>query len=726
MTVHLEASDLWQAIDEDYEVAPLPANPTMAQMKLHKEKTLRKSKAKACMFSAVSSSIFTKIMRLKTANDIWDYLKKEYQGNERTRNMQILNLIREFEMMKMKEAETIKEYSNTLLGIANKIRLLDKDFLDDRIVQKILAPEQRRMLRNEEPLEGAFQAKAEGSGGGQDRKNFKKKKAGNNIKNETYPPCPHCKKTNHPQRKCWWRPDVKCRKCGKTGHMERICKSQQHEEAKASTEQNDDDQLFVATCFATSNSSGDSWLIDSGCTNHMTNDRELFKELDKTTVSKVKIGNGVFLPIKGKGTLAIQSLTGVKYISNVLYVPDIDQNLLSVGQLIEKGFKVLFEDQWCLIKDAQGKDVFKVKMRSKSFALNLMEEEQMAFSSIVSNAELWHKRLGHFHHAGLIHMQRHNLVKGVPLLEDKVADCVACQYGKQVKRDKLDKKAEPGIFIGYSNTSKAYRIFQPQNGKCLISRDVKFMEDKQWNCEVTTEKQHSETTTKMQFLEFPQHIEDDINDDPVEGNVEQFPGTPEHLDENIDHVLVRATVAPSPQSELLLFLLSLDHVSRYHVILTAIAGGIFYVSQFSPPLAALNGPLSLSILSTSPNSTSLPPPSLQTQHLRLHHHPHLQFSILNFVDEIACLDEIFRDEIFPKTPKLLPQSPIIDELLPKMEFATLSGELLSQNKAICHRTDTLLFLPLLPSHTADSPLLLWSITSPTSLLSLRFATSPPV
>nr|GMD97910.1 Retrovirus-related Pol polyprotein from transposon TNT 1-94 [Ipomoea batatas] len=268
MTVHLDASDLWQAADEDYEVAPLPANPTVAQMKLHKEKTLRKSKAKACMFSAVSSSIFTKIMRLKTANDIWDYLKKEYQGNERTRNMQILNLIREFEMMKMKEAKTIKEYSNTLLGIANKIRLLDKDFPDDQIMQKILLtlPE-KRMLRNEEPLEGAFQAKAKGSRGGQDKKNFKKKKVGNDNKNETHP---------------------------------------------------------------------------LGCTDHITNDRELFKELDKTNVSKVKIGNGVFLPIKGKGTVAIQSLIGVKYISNVLYVPDIDQNLLNVGQLIEKRLQSSF------------------------------------------------------------------------------------------------------------------------------------------------------------------------------------------------------------------------------------------------------------------------------------------------------------------------------------------------------------------------------------------------
>ena len=57
-------------------------------------------------------------------------------------------------------------------------------------------------------------------------------------------------------------------------------------------EQQEEEQLFVATCFATSNSSSDSWLIDSSCTNHMTNDQTLFKELDKTIVSKVKIGNG--------------------------------------------------------------------------------------------------------------------------------------------------------------------------------------------------------------------------------------------------------------------------------------------------------------------------------------------------------------------------------------------------------------------------------------------------
>ena len=103
MTVYLEALDLWEAIEEDYDVPPLPANPTMAQLKTHKERKTRKSKAKACLFTVVSSIIFTRITNLESTKSIWDYLNKEYLGNERTKNMQALNLIREFEMLKMKE-----------------------------------------------------------------------------------------------------------------------------------------------------------------------------------------------------------------------------------------------------------------------------------------------------------------------------------------------------------------------------------------------------------------------------------------------------------------------------------------------------------------------------------------------------------------------------------------------------------------------------------------------
>ena len=138
MTTHPEALDLWEPIEEDYAVWPLPENPTVAQLKNHKERKTRMVKAKVCLFSSVSKIIFTRIMNLNSAKDIWDYLKLEYQGSDRTKGMKVLNLAREFEMQSMKETETIKSYADKLLSIANKVCLLSKDFPNERIVQKLL------------------------------------------------------------------------------------------------------------------------------------------------------------------------------------------------------------------------------------------------------------------------------------------------------------------------------------------------------------------------------------------------------------------------------------------------------------------------------------------------------------------------------------------------------------------------------------------------------------
>ena len=137
METYLEALDLWEAIKEDYDILVLPNNPTIAQIKAHKEKKTKKSKAKACLFAVVSPTIFTRVMSLKTAKAIWDYLKEEYVGDEMIKGMQVLNLIREFVFQKMKESETIKDYSDKLLSIANKVRLLGSKLNDSRIVEKI-------------------------------------------------------------------------------------------------------------------------------------------------------------------------------------------------------------------------------------------------------------------------------------------------------------------------------------------------------------------------------------------------------------------------------------------------------------------------------------------------------------------------------------------------------------------------------------------------------------
>ena len=90
-----------------------------------------------------------------------------------------------------------------------------------------------------------------------------------------------------------------------------------------------------------------------------------------------------------------------------------------------------FEDNYCLIKDASGQDLFKVKMRGKSFSLDPLEEEQIAFPAKENIVELWHKRLGHYHYQGLLKMQKSEMVEGFPEFEVISTSCQTCQYGKQ-------------------------------------------------------------------------------------------------------------------------------------------------------------------------------------------------------------------------------------------------------------------------------------------------------
>nr|GMD97106.1 Retrovirus-related Pol polyprotein from transposon RE1 [Ipomoea batatas] len=81
----------------------------------------------------------------------------------------------------------------------------------------------------------------------------------------------------------------------------------------------------------------------------------------------------------------------IKLISDVMLVPEISQNLLSVRQLLEKGYSVIFKNNMCFITDSCGAELFYVKMKYKSFCLDWDEAEFKAYPCVVCQAELWHK-----------------------------------------------------------------------------------------------------------------------------------------------------------------------------------------------------------------------------------------------------------------------------------------------------------------------------------------------
>lgn len=102
------------------------------------EETTKKFKALSALHAGVSDVIFIRIMACTTAKEVWDKLKEEFQGSVRTRQMQVLNLKRDFEGLRMKDYEVLKEFSDRLLKVVNQIRILGEDLSDKRVVEKVL------------------------------------------------------------------------------------------------------------------------------------------------------------------------------------------------------------------------------------------------------------------------------------------------------------------------------------------------------------------------------------------------------------------------------------------------------------------------------------------------------------------------------------------------------------------------------------------------------------
>ncbi|WRX23007.1 Reverse transcriptase [Theobroma cacao] len=254
---------------------------------------------------------------------------------------------------------------------------------------------------------------------------------------DKYPSCPHCKKSNHTPKYYWYRPHVKCRGCNQLGHVEKVCKVKKVEGdnkvtvAKEVTESKE--VLFMAKVDVDSAKS-DTWLIDSGSSNHITGNEKLFSKLDKSFNARVKIGNGMFLKILGVGTVIVKTSKRLKSISDVYFVPDAQQNLLSVSQLTDNKYVLLFKGKACTVFDRTSVEILTVAMKSRCYPLNLMETEHSGFYGEVNMLELWHRRFGLVNYNSLVKMASENMVDGLLGIQRYLKLCDVYQYGKQCRK----------------------------------------------------------------------------------------------------------------------------------------------------------------------------------------------------------------------------------------------------------------------------------------------------
>ena len=90
--------------------------------------------------------------------------------------------------------------------------------------------------------------------------------------------------------------------------------------------------MFLSCHLSEDKQSADIWLLDSGCSNHMTGNKNLLSSLDASITSEITLGDCTSIEAEGKGIVPILiKQNKKKYIPDVYYVPRLKQNLLSVG-----------------------------------------------------------------------------------------------------------------------------------------------------------------------------------------------------------------------------------------------------------------------------------------------------------------------------------------------------------------------------------------------------------
>ncbi|GAA0154574.1 hypothetical protein LIER_12516 [Lithospermum erythrorhizon] len=452
----LRAKGLWGIVERGIGAPVEGGLLNDRQRELLEEARTQDHQVKHYLFQALDREVFEQILDRRSAKVVWDSMKKKFGGNQRVKKSNCNALRREFEVIEMQKGETIEEYFAKVIQIANKLRSNGELMTDTKIVEKILRTltskftyvcvsieestdienlsvdelqstlsmhekKFQRFVKEEDDqvlkVESGYNTGSSSRGRG--RESFRRSRGGG--------------------RQTFNKATIECYKCHKLGHFQYECPTWKREVHYAAVDE-EDDMLLMAQTETVKSELNKVWFMDSGCSNHMCKAAELFTSLDKSFNHSVKFGNDTRLTVIGKGVVKIK-LKNVTYaIGDVYLVPELKNNLLSVGQLQEKGLSIMFKGGKCSVVHPRRGEIIQTNMKANRMFMIISEiqtdsktEEECLQVTAKENAELWHQRLGHLNHRSLYNLQNKNMVIGMPEIKNEGFTCSSCLSGKQTR-----------------------------------------------------------------------------------------------------------------------------------------------------------------------------------------------------------------------------------------------------------------------------------------------------
>ncbi|RVW62250.1 Retrovirus-related Pol polyprotein from transposon TNT 1-94 [Vitis vinifera] len=472
----------------DPTLAPLPEpkeNDTPQVVAARKKKEEDELICRGHILNALSDRLYDLYTNTYSAKEIWEALENKYKAEEEA----------------FQVGAIVAKLPSSWKGYRKRILHKSEDYSLEEI---------QKHLRIEEELRSRDKMVEESNGGTNkanavSKANHPRGKNNNDKRNSENYMSP---KKNQKQFKGKKGP---CFVCGKPGHYARECRYRK--DLKGAVVNAIDEEIIATlsdVCVVQGKVQG--WWYDTCATVHVTYDKSLFKTFeDANGDQEVQMGNKGRSKVLGKGTIEVVFTSGKKVtLINVLYVPDMNKNLVSRDLLGKLGIKAVFESGKLILSKSGnfvGKGLAHVGLSTikrivkcgliacdtKKFENDLCELNGMLTrggnripmkKNEISPYELWKGRkpnIGYF----------------------KVWGCLAYCKKTDPHKTKLGPRAIKCAFV--ASNSKAYRLLDLESNVIIESRKVEFFENllSDSNSQVPTSVGESLEETPSKVVEQP-------------------------------------------------------------------------------------------------------------------------------------------------------------------------------------------------------------------------------
>lgn len=461
----------------------------------------------------IDESIYPIVRNYKSAKDVWDKLSDTFEDKDLSRR---LSLLRKLFRITLSDYTSLNEYLNDILSLAQKLESINAGLEDEFIGVIMLSG----LTEEFDPMIMAL----ENSGGRltsdyvccalmkQDMKLEDKTrekalflKHPKKNKNDVTIVCFKCKKKRHKSYQCPLQKQQK----DSTGNGK--CSSGKSKHSVQAVR----NQTLVAA-LSTETIKSNEWIIDSGASAHMS-PRDDWLVDKKADNKEVVTANNHKIPSKLLGNVELNlNFDGVDtdvVISDVLYVPDLSSNLLSVNKLVDRGFITLFSRDGCAVYrendcDINGSIVFSGYRTNGLFKLKEVEQHSANMTSTKNSRRLWHRRLGHLCRTGM-NLLNSGLCTGMNFTGSSVDEpCIACVLGKQTRLKFNTSKSRTTRRLELVHSDLCGPMSEPSWGGAWYV--LTFTDDFSRKSFVFLLRSKAEVVDK--FKEFKQYVENEVSD----------------------------------------------------------------------------------------------------------------------------------------------------------------------------------------------------------------------